>query len=172
MLGKKKELKIVLMGSDVLRAQCAPVTTFDAALREEVDAMFLAMEKADGVGLAGPQVNDPRRLFVVEVPGEGKRAFINPQIMETSMEETVMEEGCLSIPGVYDEVRRPVRVTVQAQDVDGRPFTVKADGLYARAIQHEYDHLNGILFIDHLDEEEQAKDIKAFERKNRFKRHK
>ncbi len=165
-------LHILKLGNPVLSQQCAPVTEFNEELKKTVEGMFEAMEKADGVGLAAPQVGIPKRFFVIEIKDEVRRAFINPQIMQTSMDEVMMEEGCLSVPGVYREVKRPRQVTVQAQDVDGKPFTVTADGLYGRCIQHEYDHLNGVLFIDHLDEVEKEQAVKLFKRKNRFGRNK
>ena len=165
-------MHIVKLGNPVLGAQCTPVDGFDDQLKQTVQEMFEAMEKADGVGLAAPQVGLSKRFFVIEIKDEVRRAFINPQIVQTSMDEVVMEEGCLSVPGVYREVKRPRQVTVQAQDVDGRPFTVTADGLYGRCIQHEYDHLNGILFIDHLDDEAKEQAVKLFKRKNRFGRKK
>lgn len=160
-------LDITLMGDEVLREKCQPVTKFDDGLRILVDAMYETLEEADGVGLAGPQVDVPSRLFVIAIKDEVKKTFVNPQIVQTSMEECVMEEGCLSVPGVWHDVSRPSKVTIQAQDVDGKPFTITADGLYARAIQHEFDHLNGVLFIDHLSPEEKEKMVLLFKKKNR-----
>lgn len=160
-------LDITLMGDEVLREKCTPVKKFDDGLRILVDAMFETLSEADGVGLAGPQVGVPKRLFIIQIRDEVKRVFVNPQIVQTSMEESVMEEGCLSIPGVWHDVQRPSSVTIQAQDVEGKPFTVQADGLYARAIQHENDHLNGELFIDHLDAKEKEKMEALFAKRNR-----
>jgi peptide deformylase len=117
--------------------------------------------------LAAPQVGVLKRLFVIEIRDEVKQVFINPQIIQTSVETCVMEEGCLSIPGIWHDITRPEKITVQAQDVDGKPFTVTAGGLYARAIQHEYDHLNGVLFIDHLDKAEEEKVVESYQRKHR-----
>ncbi|MFA6688307.1 MAG: peptide deformylase [Sphaerochaetaceae bacterium] len=162
-------LDIYTLGDEVLRESCEPVQTFDSALKVLVDAMFETLAEADGVGLAGPQVGVDKRLFVIDIRGEEKRAYINPQIIETSMEQVPYEEGCLSIPGVWHDVVRPAKVTVQAQDVNGKSFVVHAEGLLARAIQHENDHLNGTLFIDHLSEEEREKVIKAYERRNKGK---
>ncbi|NLA98871.1 MAG: peptide deformylase, partial [Spirochaetales bacterium] len=99
------------------------------------------------------------------IQGSEKRAYINPQIIETSIETDTSEEGCLSIPGVWHDVQRPARVTVQAQDTEGKVFTVKAEGLLVRAIQHEYDHLNGVLFIDRLVDEEREKMVQAYEKR-------
>jgi peptide deformylase len=165
-------LDIYTLGEEVLREKCQKVTEFDNALRILVDAMFDTMDEADGVGLAAPQVGVTKRLFVIHIRGEEKRAYINPQIIETSIETSTDEEGCLSIPGVWHDVQRPARVTVQAQDVEGKVFQVKADGLLARALQHENDHLNGVLFIDRLSDEEREKMIQAYEKQNKSQRRK
>lgn len=112
--------------------------------------MVALMHEAKGIGLAGPQVGDLRRLFVVHVPEDEARVFINPRIVARSLDEGPYEEGCLSIPGVYADVTRPLEITVEAFDADGAPFRIDAAGILARVIQHEYDHLDGVLFIDHL----------------------
>ncbi len=160
-------LDIYTLGDEVLTEKCQPVTKFDDALKILVDAMFETMAEADGVGLAAPQVGVNSRLFVIHIQGQEKRAYINPQIIETSIESDTAEEGCLSIPGVWHDVQRPARVAVQAQDTEGKVFTVKAEGLLARAIQHENDHLNGVLFIDRLDDEEREKMVKAYEKRSK-----
>ena len=160
-------LDIYTLGDEVLREKCKEITKFDSALRMLADAMIETMDEADGVGLAGPQVGVPEKIFVIHIGDDDPMVFINPEIIETSIEECPYEEGCLSIPGVYHDVIRPARVTVQAQDLDGKSFTVKADGLLARAIQHENDHLSGVLYIDHLTEGEQKSVIKSYERKNK-----
>lgn len=154
----------------MLKQKCQPVTTFDSALRILVDAMFETMDQADGVGLAAPQIGVNSRLFVIHIKNTEKRAYINPQIIETSVETETAEEGCLSIPGVWHDVERPLRVTVQAQNLEGKAFIVKAEGLLARAIQHETDHLNGVLFIDRLDDIEREKMVKAYEKRNKRRR--
>ncbi|MFA6844399.1 MAG: peptide deformylase [Sphaerochaetaceae bacterium] len=159
-------LDIYKLGEDVLSEKCEPVTKFDDALKVLTDAMFETLSEADGVGLAGPQVGVSQRVFVIQIHDQVKQAFINPQIIQTSLETVAMEEGCLSIPGVWHDIVRPSNVTVQAQDVTGKPFTVTADGLFARAIQHENDHLDGVLFIDHLDAEQKEKMILAYKKKN------
>jgi peptide deformylase len=165
-------LDIYTLGEEVLGEKCQPITKFDSGLRVLVDAMFETMSEADGVGLAAPQVGVPSRLFVINIQGVEKRAYVNPQIIETSIETDISEEGCLSIPGVWHDVQRPARVTVQAQDIEGKVFTVKAEGLLARAIQHENDHLNGVLFIDRLSDEEKEKMVKAYEKRTKGKRRK
>ena len=151
----------------MLREECSDIKAFDSALRMLADAMMETLREADGVGLAGPQVGVPEKIFVTLVPNDEPRVFINPEIIETSIETGPYEEGCLSIPGVYHEVIRPAGVTVQAQDVNGKAFTLKADGHLARVIQHENDHLSGVLYIDHLPESEQKSVIRSYERKNR-----
>ena len=158
------------MGEDILRDECSDVKEFGDEIKMLSDAMIDTLDEADGVGLAGPQVGVPEKIFVVHIRGEEPMVFINPVITETSIETGVYEEGCLSIPGVYHDVVRPLAVTIQAQDVKGKVFTLKADGLLARVIQHENDHLHGKLYIDHLDEKEREKVVKAYEKKNRIRR--
>ena len=167
-------LDIYTLDDEVLREETKKVTSFDSSLRMLIDAMFDTLIEADGVGLAAPQVGVSKKFFVVDLRrgDDSKYVFINPEIIETSIEEGPYEEGCLSIPGFYREVIRPLRVRVQAQDVNGKYFTIDADGLLARVIQHENDHLNKTLFIDHLTPEETEKVEKTFRKKNRKKRNK
>ena len=166
-------LDILKLGDETLRETAVPVTKFDDSLEMLVDAMFETLEEADGVGLAGPQVGVNQRLFIVSIPDKNiYREFINPEIIETSLETGPYEEGCLSIPGVYKNVERPLKVSVFAKDVKGKGFTVNADGLFARVIQHEYDHLNGKLFIDHLDEETRKLAVEQYNKKSKIKRKK
>lgn len=167
-------LDIYTLDDEVLREETKKVISFDSSLRMLIDAMFDTLIEADGVGLAAPQVGVSKKFFVVDLRrgDDSKYVFINPEIIETSIEEGPYEEGCLSIPGFYREVIRPLRVRVQAQDVNGKYFTIDADGLLARVIQHENDHLNKTLFIDHLTPEEKEKVEKAFRKKNRKKRNK
>ena len=138
-------LEIVKIGDDVLREKCTPVKEFDSAFKMLTSAMLDELLEADGVGLAAPQVGIPQRFFVVDIRDGKKYVFANPEIIETSIEEGPYEEGCLSIPGVYHEVIRPLKVKVQARDENGKLFNLSADGLLARVIQHEYDHLEGKL---------------------------
>lgn len=164
-------LDIYTLGEDVLREKSEKVKLFDNALALLVDAMFDTMEEADGVGLAAPQVGVSKRIFVIDTRKEGQRyTFINPELIETSIEVGSYEEGCLSIPGMYSDIVRPLEVTIQAQDVKGKPFTLHASELLARAILHELDHLNGILFIDRMEEQAREKLIDSYYRRN--KRHK
>lgn len=137
---------IVKIGDDILRKTCRSQLTFDERLHQILDDMAETMYAADGVGLAAPQVGILRRYCVVDV-GDGLVELINP-VIEKKSGEQVGNEGCLSIPERYAEVSRPMKVTVRAQDRFGKTFTVKAEGLKARAFCHEIDHLDGIMFID------------------------
>ena len=160
-------LEIVKIGDEVLREKCTPVKEFDSAFKMLTDAMFDELIEADGVGLAAPQIGISQRFFVVDIRDGKRYVFVNPEIVETSIEKGPYEEGCLSIPGVYHDVERPLRVTIQARNAEGKLFNLTADGLLARVIQHEYDHLEGKLFIDHLSPEEKAKTLKAYEKKQK-----
>lgn len=156
------------MGEDCLRTVSEPVTVIDDDIRALIGEMFDTMKKENGVGLAAPQVGKNIRIFIALVHNQ-KYVFINPQIIETSQETCVMEEGCLSIPKIYDYVTRPAAVKIQFLDADGKRCTMEADGLLARVIQHENDHLNGVLFIDRLDPEKKEELVKLFEKKCKLK---
>ena len=135
-----------------LRTVARPVTAFDTGLRRLVADMAETMYAAPGIGLAATQVDQHVQLIVIDV-SEAKdqlRVFINPQILWASEETAVCEEGCLSVPNIYDEVRRPARIRVRAQDADGRPFELDCEGLLAVCVQHEMDHLSGRVFVDYL----------------------
>ena len=137
---------IVTEGDSVLRKTCRSVLNFDEKLHQLLDDMKETMYKAEGVGLAAPQVGILRRICVVDV-GDGLIELINPVIeSEEGMQEGA--EGCLSLPGKTGVVRRPMKVTVRAQDRNGNTFTVSGEELKARAFCHEIDHLNGILYVD------------------------
>lgn len=142
-------LRLHLLGSPVLRERSREVAAVDDAIRAFVDAMFETMDANKGVGLAANQVGQAIRVAVIDAD-EQRIALINPRITATSGDKEAEEEGCLSIPDVFAEVTRPTRVTMEALDRDGKPYTLEADGLLARAIQHEIDHLDGVLFLDHL----------------------
>jgi len=148
-------MRITKLGEEILRKVAEPIKAeeINDDFREFIEEMFEAMKNADGVGLAGPQAGISKRVFVAMADDNVKRVFINPQIIYTSAELCDYEEGCLSIPQVYESIQRPKKVTVQALDENGRPFTLEADGLLARIIQHENDHLDGKLFIDRGDPE-------------------
>jgi len=137
---------IVKIGDPVLRQKARQVTVFNKKTKKLLDGMRDALYKANGVGLAAPQVGVSKRVVVVDV-GEGVWELINPEIVFQDGEELGVE-GCLSIPGMAGEVNRAARVKVRALDGDGREQEISAEGLGARALQHEIDHLDGILFID------------------------
>jgi peptide deformylase len=134
-----------------LREIAQPVIEVDDSIRQLVDDMAETMYAAPGVGLAAPQIGVSLRVFVIDIAGEDEpsdfRAFINPQILELLGTQT-WKEGCLSFPGAAETIKRAEHVRVQAVGVDGKPFELEADGLLAVAIQHENDHLNGVLMID------------------------
>ena len=147
--------EIVLMGDPVLRTPAREVECFDEAVQELVEDMFETMYHAEGVGLAAPQVGVSLRVLVVDVRERedrrgGRIALVNPRVVWASEETDRVAEGCLSIPGVEDVVERPWAVRVHGLDIQGSPLTVEADALLARALQHEIDHLDGILFPDRL----------------------
>ncbi len=146
-------MRIRLIGDDVLRDKAEEVTLFDDQLKTLVDDMIETMHESDGIGLAAPQVGISQRILVTDVSpvesGFGPQAFINPVILETEG-EAELEEGCLSIPGVRENVTRPEEILLKFQTVEGEDRTEKYTGWMSRVLQHEIDHLDGILFIDHL----------------------
>lgn len=150
-------MKIYKLGEEILRKKCEPVKEVTDEMRSLFNEMFATMEAAEGVGLAAPQIGRAERFFVLIADDEIRRVFVNPQIIATSAELGEYEEGCLSLPGFSEKITRPARVTVQALNEKGRPFTIEADGLLARIIQHEYDHLEGIVYIDRGDPNYAAK---------------
>jgi peptide deformylase len=146
-------LAIRIYPDPVLRVKCRPVETFDAGLRKLAVNMVDTMHAAPGVGLAAPQVGVDLRIAVVDVSiGEdptGIIILVNPEIVRREGMETDVE-GCLSLPGITDKVDRPFTITLRAQDLEGKPFEFEAEDYLARAICHEVDHLDGVLFTDHL----------------------
>ncbi len=144
-------LEILHFPDERLRTRAVPVEVVDDEIRRLVDDMFETMYEAPGIGLAASQVNVHKRVVVIDISEEKNQplVFINPEILSREGEEE-MEEGCLSVPGIYDKVRRAERVRVRALDREGKPFEIEADGLLAVCIQHEIDHLDGKLFVDYL----------------------
>ena len=161
-------LNILTLGDPFLKKTSALVPDINGNIASLIGEMFDAMDRARGLGLAAVQVGELIRLFVTLVPRDEPRVFINPDILETSIEEVSYEEGCLSIPGINADVSRPASVRVQAWGEKGRPFTLNADGLLARVIQHEMDHLNGILFIDRLESKKRSRLITEYQEKLRL----
>lgn len=146
--------EVVLMGDPVLRTEAEPVEVFDEELRALVRDMFETMYLAEGIGLAAPQVGVSMRVLVVDLRREDepeKRvALINPKVVWASDQTDKQPEGCLSIPGLEEVVERPWAVRIEGLDPGGREIVIEADELYSRALQHEIDHLHGILFLDHV----------------------
>ncbi len=158
-------LSIIKLGDPILKKHSVVVPDINDEIRALVTQMFETMEKGKGVGLAAVQVGELLRLFVTKVPGDTGRVFINPDILETSIDQVTMEEGCLSIPGLYTDVERPKSVRVQAWNETGRPFTLSAEEYLARVIQHEMDHLNGILFIDRVESKKKQRLLAEYDSK-------
>ena len=146
------KLEILEFPDPRLRTVAKPVETVDDALRKLIDDMIETMYEASGIGLAASQVNVHKRVLVIDVSEtrDQPQVFINPEITPLTEELAPYEEGCLSVPTVFDEVERPDRIRVQYMDYDGNPVDEIAEGMYAVCIQHEMDHLEGVLFIDYL----------------------
>jgi peptide deformylase len=151
-----------VFGDPVLRAKARPVETFDAALREEVARMGRLMHDSIGIGLAATQIGTLHRLLVYRVEHDSPiNALINPVIEWSGKETEVMEEGCLSLPGVLVDVDRPVHIRVRALDEHGDDFEIEATGLEARVIQHELDHLDGVLILDRTTRDQRKAAVRA-----------
>lgn len=157
---------LIILPDPLLRQVSTSIEHVDAELQKLTDDMLETMYEAPGIGLAAIQVGVPRRLLVIDVSKEGEDkqplVFINPEIIKSSDERSVYEEGCLSIPDYYAEVERPAMVTVKSIDRDGKEQLTGADGLLATCLQHEIDHLNGVLFIDHISRLKREMVIKKF----------
>lgn len=143
--------KIRIDGDSILRKICKPVTEMTPRLSQLIDDMFDTMYEANGVGLAAPQVGIVKRIVVIDIGDKNPLTLINPEIIETSGEQTG-DEGCLSLPGKVGQVTRPMRVVCKALDRDMNEITVTGEGLLARAICHETDHLDGILYKDKVED--------------------
>ena len=156
-------LEIVTLGHPALRRRADPIPEVTPEVRRLAGEMLDAMKQREGIGLAATQVDRPVRMFVTRAPEDRERVFINPQIVGTGIDTEVGEEGCLSIPGPRADVERAAAVRVQARNRRGRRFTIDAQGMLARVIQHELDHLDGVLFIDHLSEAEQARVLREYD---------
>ncbi|HAX04997.1 MAG TPA: peptide deformylase [Acidimicrobiaceae bacterium] len=144
--------QIRVMGDPVLRQEAKPIDDIDGRIVQMVDDMIPAMYQAEGIGLAAPQVGIQKRLFVYDI-GEGSQTLVNPEIIESDGEWT-FEEGCLSVPGLSFEIIRPKEVHLVGRDLDGNEVSIEADELLARLFQHELDHLDGVLLLDHLERDE------------------
>jgi peptide deformylase len=158
--------EILTLPDKRLRLVSKPVAKIDAATRKLVEEMFETMYDAPGIGLAAIQIGEPRRIVTMDLAKKDDpkepQVFINPELIAKSGDKNIHEEGCLSIPEYYEEVERPASVTIRYLDLDGKQHEIEADGLLATCIQHEIDHLNGVLFIDHISKLKRDRVIKKF----------
>ncbi len=156
-----------------LRTLAKPVAVVDDAVRQLIDDMFETMYAAPGIGLAATQVNVHQRVVVMDLSEDqsAPRVFINPELEPLSEDLAPYQEGCLSVPGFYESVDRPLRVRIRALDRDGQPFEEIAEGLLAVCIQHECDHLNGKLFVDYLSSLKRDRIKKKLEKQHRLQHH-
>jgi peptide deformylase len=157
---------ILIIPDKRLRQVSKPVARVDGATRKLVDDMLETMYAAPGIGLAAIQIGEPRRIVTMDVSKDADekqpQVFINPELVWSSKEKRVHEEGCLSIPEYYEEVERPAEVRVKYLDLDGKKQEIDAKGLLATCLQHEIDHLNGVLFIDHISKLKRDRVMKKF----------
>ena len=158
-------MEIFTLGSEMLRQKAEKIKTINEETVNIAKQMLEILKRDKGVGLAGPQIGYMKRIFVAHVEGDVERVFVNPSILETSPKTVKVEEGCLSVPGVYANIIRSEAVKIQAWNEKGRPFTLEAVGILARVIQHEYDHLEGVLFLDYLPEQRREKLLAKYEKK-------
>jgi peptide deformylase len=149
-------------GDPILRTKARPIEQFDDALRDEIRHMGVLMVDSIGIGLAAPQVGVSNRVLVYRVePDSPVQALVNPEIEWSSRDLETMEEGCLSLPGVHVDVERPLHIRVTARDERGEPISVEASGLEARVIQHEVDHLDGVLILDRTSRDQRKEAVRA-----------
>src|SRR4030042_1740499 len=145
-------LPVVQMGNPVLHRKAKKVKTIDGSIQKLIDDMIETMHHVSGAGLAAPQVGVPLQVVVYELPDDEKvTVLINPEIVKSSEETEMMDEGCLSLPGYRGEVKRLTSVTVKGRNRQGKLIRIKGEGLLAQVLQHEIDHINGVVFIDHLE---------------------
>jgi peptide deformylase len=157
---------LIILPDPILRQVSKPIETMDSEVKKLADDMLETMYDAPGIGLAAIQIGVARRMLVLDVSKEGEDkkplVFINPEVVASSDARSVYEEGCLSIPDYYAEVERPAMITVRHLDRDGKEQVTEADGLLATCLQHEIDHLNGVLFIDHISKLKREMVIRKF----------
>jgi peptide deformylase len=143
-------LPVLSLDNPVLRQKAKRVPAIDGSIQRLIDDMIETMRDTSGVGLAAPQIGKSLRVIVIELPEEEPFALINPEVVKRSGEREVIE-GCLSVPGYQGQIKRSLSVTVKGQDRQGKKVRIKAEGLLAQALEHEIDHLNGTLYIDHVE---------------------
>jgi peptide deformylase len=145
-------MPVIKMDNPVLHRKAKKVKKIDISIQKLIDDMIDTMHEIEGVGLAAPQVGVPLQVVVIQMPDEEEViTLINPEIVKTSEDSEMMMEGCLSLPGYRAEVKRLTSVIVKARDREGKLIRIKGEGLMAQALQHEVDHINGIVFVDHLE---------------------
>jgi len=157
-------MKIITLGDELLRQKAEKVRDFNEDVANTAKQMLDILIRDKGIGVAGPQIGYMKRIFVTRVEGDIGRIFINPSILETSIETVKFEEGCLSVPGIFANVIRSESVKIQAWNEKGKPFTLEASGILSRVIQHEYDHLEGVVFLDRVPEKKREKLIAKYEK--------
>jgi peptide deformylase len=157
---------ILILPDKRLRLLSKPVAKIDAATKQLVEDMFDTMYDAPGIGLAAIQIGEPKRIVTMDLAKKDEpkepQVFINPELVSKSGDKNIHEEGCLSIPEYYEEVERPASVRIRYLDLDGKQHEIDADGLLATCIQHEIDHLDGVLFIDHISKLKRDRVVKKF----------
>ena len=151
-------LKIRVLPNSVLRRKAKRVSVIDGSVQKLIDNMIDTLRTVRGVGLAAPQVGVSLRIAVIELPGEDIITLINPQIIKRDGTR-VVDEACLSMPGYHGEINRSLKVKVKAQDRQGKEFRIKGEGLLAQVLEHETDHLNGTLYVDHIESPEKLQKI-------------
>jgi peptide deformylase len=152
--------KIRVLPDPVLRQKAKKVSKVDKSVQHLIDDMIETMRAVSGVGLAAPQIGVPLKIAVIEIPGEEVIVLVNPEIIKREGERAI-GEACLSVPGYQGEIKRSISVKVKARDRRGREIRIKADDLLAQALEHEIDHLNGTLYIDHVDEPDKLRKLET-----------
>jgi peptide deformylase len=164
---------LIILPDPVLRQVSSKIEQVSDDVRTLADDMLATMYDAPGIGLAGIQIGVPKRILVIDLSKEGEdkkpQVFINPEILTSSDERATYEEGCLSIPDYYAEVERPAKVSVRYIDLEGKEQTLEAEGLLSTCLQHEIDHLNGVLFIDHISRLKRDMVVKKFTKAARIR---
>ncbi len=158
---------IVVLGNPVLRQKARKVSRIDQSIAKLVEDMIETMRDAPGVGLAAPQIGVPLQVAVVETEPEQVHVIVNPEIVKLDGEH-LLDEGCLSVPGYWAQVRRAERVTVKARDLKGKEIRLTGEGLFGQALQHEIDHLDGILYVDRLENMNELRKVEGSKRRVRL----
>lgn len=155
----KDKLELKIFGDEVLREKTENVTVFDDDFKDLIKKMYKVMIKNKGIGLAAPQVGISKRFFIVDIEQKKDSMIMvaNPEVIYSSEDQEAMEEGCLSVPGIWANVTRAHSIVMKGKNINGEDIQITAEGLFARALLHEKDHLDGILFVDKIDDKDKAK---------------